>query len=163
MITSLCIRNCKHCCNKQYSLDEIPYVTNEELKECKVLCLTGGEPFLFTNPIEFANYYKCKYPNIKKVYVYTNTSELYDFLSRNNNLNFYSIDGLNVSIKNKLDAAIFDATVKLLNKCLNKPIENRLYVFDNLYINKEVENFEIIERNWQPDFIPADDSIFRKI
>ena len=42
LITSLCNRNCPYCCNKQYSLDDVPYITDEELKETEVLCLTGG-------------------------------------------------------------------------------------------------------------------------
>ena len=29
MVTSLCDRNCPYCCNKQYDLNDIPYVTDE--------------------------------------------------------------------------------------------------------------------------------------
>ena len=50
MVTSLCNRDCKYCCNKQYDLNDIPYVTDEELREAETLCITGGEPFAFTKP-----------------------------------------------------------------------------------------------------------------
>lgn len=81
MVTPLCNRNCKYCCNKQYDINNIPYVTDEELREAEVLCLTGGEPFLFTNPCWIARYYKKRYSNIKRIYVYTNAKELYLWLA----------------------------------------------------------------------------------
>jgi MoaA/NifB/PqqE/SkfB family radical SAM enzyme len=72
MVTSLCKRNCEYCCNKQYDLNDIPYVTDEELRNAHTLLLTGGELFAFANPPEIAQYYKSRYPNIKAVYVYSN-------------------------------------------------------------------------------------------
>lgn len=159
MVTSLCLRNCPHCCNKQYDLNDIPHVTDEELKQCEVLCLTGGEPFEFTSPERIAYYYKKKYPNIKKVYVYTNALELYNYCRRNY-LTFNDvIDGYNISIKTKVDVEAF-------NKMKNYPRfefrENRLYVFDNL-MPKDIKGFEVFKREWQEDFKPANDSIFRKV
>ena len=69
LVTSLCNRDCKYCCNKQYDLAQIPYVTEEELNDCKTLCLTGGEPFLYTDPCEIAYYYKQRFNNIKNIYM----------------------------------------------------------------------------------------------
>ena len=80
MVTPLCNRNCKYCCNKQYTLSDIPIVTDKELKETEILCLTGGEPFAFTDPCAIAQYYKRKYSNIKSVFVYTNAMELAKYL-----------------------------------------------------------------------------------
>ena len=45
LVTSLCNRNCKHCCNKQYNLNDVQHVTDEELREAEIICITGGEPF----------------------------------------------------------------------------------------------------------------------
>lgn len=39
---------------------------------------------------------------------------------------------------------------------------NRVYVFNNLY-NQNAEGFEMFQREWQDKFIPAQDSIFRRI
>ncbi len=159
LVTSLCQRNCKYCCNKQYDLNDIHYVTNKELKDAFVLCITGGEPFLFSNPSSIATYYKNKYDNIKKIFVYTNTIELFHYLEKGGKI--IDIDGLNISIKTKLDAKVFDTYIKI-NEEVTKLDYNRLYVFDNLY-NENPKGFEVIHREWQPNFKPANDSIFRKI
>ena len=66
MVTTFCNRNCKFCCNKQYDLNDIPYATEEELRSAEIVCLTGGEPFQFSNPCEIANQLKRKYPNIQR-------------------------------------------------------------------------------------------------
>ena len=158
LVTSLCLRNCPYCCNKQYDLNDIPYVTEDELRNCHTLCLTGGEPFLFTDPRIIAKYYKNKYSNIKKIYVYTNATELAGFLYRNKDLNY--IDGVSVSIKDCMDKVCFDDIV--LYKSIQELSSNRLYVFNNL-MPKHIKNFEVFQREWQSDFKPADDSIFRRV
>ena len=67
MITAKCDRNCPNCCNNQYSLDDIPVVTEEELQEAHTIYLTGGEPFAYAYPTTLARRLKSKYPNIKTV------------------------------------------------------------------------------------------------
>lgn len=158
LVTTLCNRNCKHCCNKQYDLNDIPYVTDEELRDADILCITGGEPFLFSNPCEIAAYYKRKYSNIKEIYVYTNAVELLFYL---NNNDIENIDGLNISIKTPSDSDAFHKIVENF-KYLTKLKSNRLYVFDDLYADKP-EGFEVFHREWQEEFEPSNDSIFRKI
>lgn len=159
MVTNFCNRNCKYCCNKMYDLNTIPYVTDEELRNCKVVCITGGEPFQFSNPCEIASYLKQKYPNIEKVYVYTNAVELANYLLEGKTI--YSIDGVNVSIKVKADAIMFDKIIAN-NISICSLDSNLLYVFDNLY-DKNPIGFQVFNREWQEDFQPAEDSIFRKM
>lgn len=160
LVTPLCDRNCKFCCNKQYDLKKVPFVTNEELSEAHTLLLTGGEPFKYSNPIMIADYYKRRYPNIKKIYVYTNASELHTFLL-NNNIQRNTIDGLSVSIKDEFDYMSFDYLINL--KEIATLSSNRLYVFDKRLIPDDLGNFQLIMREWQEDFIPATDSIFRRL
>lgn len=162
MVTPLCNRNCKYCCNNQYNINDIPYVTDEELREAEVLCLTGGEPFLFTNPCRIARYYKRRYSNIKRVYVYTNAKELYYWLADYNFIR--NIDGLNVSIKNKDDLYFFKELVRNYQNqiCVDDYMSNRVYIFDSL-IPDDLGIFEPIIREWQEDFKPAPDSIFRRL
>lgn len=158
LVTSLCNRNCKHCCNKQYDLNDVQHVTDEELREAEIICITGGEPFLFSNPCQIAAYLKRKYPNIKEIYVYTNAVELLFYL---NNNDIENIDGLNISIKTPSDSDAFSKIVKNF-EYLTKLKSNRLYIFDNLY-DDEPEGFEAFHREWQEEFEPATDSIFRRV
>lgn len=164
MVTSLCERDCRFCCNKQYSISDIPFVTDGELKNAEVLCLTGGEPFTFTNPCEIARYYKENYPNIKRIYVYTNASELADWIIKYNRMHSNigsQIDGLNISLKTPRDVKAFQSLIEN-NSDICSLQNNRLYVFNNLY-SENPKGFEVINREWQKDFKPAADSIFRRL
>ena len=158
MITSLCARNCRYCCNKAYSLDDIPHVTDDELRNAHTLCITGGEPFMFSNPSAFAKYFKQFYPNIKRVYVYSNVYELSLYLLNHGTLE--GIDGINASIKSKSDRSAFDYVKNHLDILQMK--HNRLYVFGD-QIPQDPKNFKVIIREWQKEFVPSDDSIFRLV
>lgn len=163
MTTTLCSRDCPYCCNKQYDIDQVPTVTDEELKECEVVCLTGGEPVRFSNVKAIAARLKTKNRHIK-VYVYANAMELYFYLKTDKNwMGRRLIDGWSVSIKHGEDARLFKKLVELFPKdFLNK--SNRLYVYDNLFPKEDCPDcFEYFDREWQEDFKPADDSIFRRI
>lgn len=158
LVTALCDRDCKYCCNKQYDMDSIPFVTDEELKEAEVLFLTGGDPFKYSNPCRIASDYKLAYPNIKRVYVYTNALEFYEYLLQGRRI--YAIDGVNVSIKNNKDFVSFSHLKDYQD--VKNLAGNRLYVFNNL-TPVSAGNFDIVDREWQEDFKPADDSIFRRM
>ena len=67
LTTTLCDRHCKHCCNKQMDLNEVPYVTDEDyLKLLKLIAndirkgiLSGSYPIqweLYINQEEFDKY-----------------------------------------------------------------------------------------------------------
>lgn len=159
LTTTMCLRNCKHCCNKQYDLNDIEQVTDDELRNAHTICLTGGEPFLFTNPCEMGLQLKRKYKNIKKVFVYTNAFELAQWLYKND---LYGIDGLNISIKTNADVIAFDKILKNHKGVLNLS-SNLLYIFERLYDVETLDGFTVFHREWQEDFEPADDSIFRRI
>lgn len=158
MVTSLCNRNCKYCCNKQYDLNSIPYVTDEELSNAHTILLTGGEPFAFTDPPEIAKYYKTRYPNIKNIYVYANALDLALYLSRTKD-SLASIDGITVSIKDVRDR---DSFKRIINDNRIKKLQsNWLFVFNDL-VPEKPGNFTIIKRKWQEKFVPDSNSIFRK-
>lgn len=159
LTTTLCLRNCEHCCNKQYDLNQVPYVSEEELKNAEEILITGGEPIMFSNPNAIAKELKTKYHNINKVYLYANVFEL--TISLQSGVKLDNIDGLSVSIKNNYDYATFELLLEQI-----KPYENlksnRVYVFNDLIPNS-LGNFEIVERKWQENFVPDQNSIFRKI
>ncbi len=162
MVTPLCNRNCEYCCNKQYDLNDIPVITDNELKNAHTLLLTGGEPFAYTNPSAIAKYYKSRYPNIKNVYVYGNAVEFEKFINQFYGVNnmLKGIDGVSISIKNIADLYSFMSIVR--NTFVSTLNSNRLYVFKNL-VPRDIGNFDIIHREWQEEFKPANDSIFRRL
>ena len=161
LTTSLCDRDYPYCCNKQYDLSTIPQVSDEELCRAENIFLTGGEPFTFTQPAEIANYLRIKYKNIKQVIVYTNAYELYCYLVRGGSLG--SIDGLTVSLKNWRDKDCFEDILTYL-KDYSKCKSNRLYHFQTFFIaGLKTTGFEVFKREWQPNFTPAPNSIFRRI
>ncbi len=163
LITEKCNRKCPLCCNDQYNMAEIEDVTEEELSECESVYLTGGEPFAYADPCTIAKNLKKKYPNIKSVVVYTNALELYQYLIDNT---LHDIDGLTISIKNKLDELIYNAGI-VNNKQVLSLKSNRVYLFDfpgSEGIKFKYDRyFDIRKREWQEDFKPAPDSIFRKM
>lgn len=161
LVTTLCARNCKYCCNKLCDKNKIDYVTDEELKECETICITGGEPFLFSNPNEIARYYKKKYSNVKTVYVYSNAIELADYLQRGGSID--CIDGITLSIKVPADVPAFDKIISK-NSEVEKLKSNICYYFDNLKPST-CGNFTVVAREWQTleNYKPSPDSIFRKV
>lgn len=160
LVTTLCARHCKYCCNRLCDKNKIDYVTNEELSECETVCITGGEPFLFSNPNAIAKYYKANFKNIKRVYVYTNADELEDYLINNGKLDY--IDGLCVSIKTPEDVVAFDLTISSDDDVLALK-SNICYYFENLKPGTK-GNFYVGAREWQTleEYKPNPDSIFRK-
>jgi hypothetical protein len=176
MVTTLCDRDCKYCCNKQYDLNDIPQVTDEELKNCHTVYITGGEPFLFSNPVAIAIFLKSRYPNIKTIRVYTNARAVADYIGWYDGQyinKFESIDGLSVSIKNKEDWESFPIIVG--DADVQRMESNYLYLFngfkcptpeDSLLMamyRDGMKNFKVIERWWQVNFVPDATSIFRRI
>lgn len=168
MVTTLCKRKCPHCCNNQYDLKDIPYVTDEELKEAETLCITGGEPFAFTDPNEIAKHYKTLYPNIKNVYVYGNVLEFVEYLKRHGAGRYRetieNIDGLSLSIKSCTDLIHYVQLVSPLfnNGYIFEGKSNRVYYFNDEMQISGYGIFDVIKREWQEEFTPADDSIFRR-
>lgn len=162
MVTSLCNRNCPDCCNNQYDLNSIPYVSDEELKNAETICITGGEPFAYSNPCGIAAKLRQKYQNIKKIYVYSNATELAEYLAEGGGL--YCIDGVTVSIKNKKDKEAWE--IYLLDTYQDeflKLSDNLLYIFPGFENIICPDTISIKKRVWQKEFIAAPNSIFRKL
>lgn len=158
MVTEKCLRNCEHCCNNQYDLNEIPYITQEEYENAHTILLTGGEPVEFTDPSDIAMRIKRKYPNIKNVYVYANAYELDCYFFMGGSTDW--IDGFSISIKDKQDLYQFNKFLAR-NKKLQNLKSNRVYYFDDLKPVK-LKFFDYWHRDWQEKFVPAEDSIFRR-
>ena len=161
VVTSLCDRNCQWCCNKQYDIKNLQYASDEDFRWAEMLCLTGGEPFAYSNPCNLAGFYKHKYDNIKHVIVYSNSLELAEYLFNGGRIRF--IDGVNVSIKSDDDLGCLRAVIPHIHSL---PM-NRIYDFTGRA--KEVleamgvgNRFEVINREWQKNFVPAENCRFKR-
>ena len=161
LVTTICDRDCKYCCNKQYDLNDVPYVTEEELNHVENVYITGGEPFKYSDPENIACYLKGKYSNIRKVVVYTNAYELANYLESGRTL--FWIDGVTVSVKSHDDQLAFNRVIERY-QMLNAPtMSNRLYISKPFTATDRLNSWDIMEREWQPEFKPAPNCIFRRI
>ena len=160
MVTSLCARNCPYCCNKQYDLNDVPYITNEELDQMKHIYITGGEPFSFSNPCAIAAVLQLRHANIESIVVYTNALELSMYLLSGGRINW--IDGVTVSIKDEADEFAFTHNISR-NPEILKLSSNRLYVFPGFEDVECPPQFTKMKREWQKNFVPAPNCIFRKL
>lgn len=159
MITNKCDRNCKYCCNKQYDVNKIPIISNEELEKAERLYLTGGEPFAYANPCDVADTLKRLYPNINRAIVYTNAWELAAYL--HNGGNIWGIDGLTISLKNSVDKMAFETDI-VNNENIKSLPYLRTYIFEEAGPVNCPSNFNPQKRVWQKEFNAAPGSIFRR-
>lgn len=165
LVTEKCDRNCVYCCNKQYDLKKVPIATKEELENAEMILLTGGEPVRYSNFFTISQKLKELNPNVK-IILYANAFEYLLFKIEKNNSSAYTayLNGLSLSIKNHKDLRAFDILVS--EGLISPNIEsNRLYIFDNLlpHFNEKDSRFKFIKREWQEEFKPAEDSIFRRL
>lgn len=165
LITDKCDRDCKWCCNKQYDVNDIPVATKEEYESVNTVCLTGGEPFKYGEPCAVAMWLKATYPNIKNVYVYTNAAPLLEWIEKNDSnrfgcLGFLFLDGLSVSTKTVDDIGAFQ--IFAAHPLIKQLKSNYLYVMNGLY-PLYTGNFKVINREWQEEFKPAKNTIFRRL
>lgn len=168
-VTNKCDHQCKYCCNKEYDINDIPFVSANELRNARHIYITGGEPFLVEGISSFAFNIRNQYPNISKICIYTSGFELLEWMDKGHRLRGF--DGVNFSPKNKRDV---EAIKLLLTSYRYAQITtmstNRLYVYPEVNVSELVENiikpyynnFEIIEREWQQDFKP-NGGIFRRL
>ena len=176
LVTAKCNNNCPLCCNREYNLLEIPVVQVEELAKAGTLCITGGEPLIFTDQVKhlLRNYkYMVGSSNPKKVYIYTTGRNMtLDVLE---DLILYwdnpLVSGFSIGPKSYQDWKQIEWLVEEHHDTMSK-LNNRLYLFPEWEqtfkdINKEnpdiSEIFEVIPRKWQKSFKPAKNSIFRRL
>lgn len=176
MINNICTNNCTLCCNKQYDVNKISVVTVKDLCSVDTVCLTGGAPLInIISCIRLINNMLAEYHNIHNVYIYCNGAEVninialgslrYQMLVNlplmHPSVNF----GLTMSPKCHKD---WVALEKYFKPILSVFKSNIIYCFNDDDI-KNVENIfngcnvKIIKRQWQKEFKPAPNTIFRRL
>jgi len=172
-ITNECHLNCPLCCNKQYDVEKVPLVTKEDIKNTRMVLLTGGEPLLEPNLVTSTvqrirqiwreSLFEFGFEVfMRKIIVYTTGRFLNEkFLTNRENV----IDGFSISPKGIEDWKNIMDTKIATN--LNRYQSNRLYVFDKTAYKyyKPFLNFQytLVEREWQKEFVPAPNSEFKRL
>lgn len=175
-VTSNCTNHCPLCCNREYPVDQIPIVSPEELRTVNTLCITGGEPLLYPDKVRSLiedisiECWKNKWTNLKnqKVYIYTSGSELSQKVSQD----FIGIaSGFSIGPKSYKDWKTVETLLR--EDSLRAYKNNRLYVFPEwekvykefkeYYLPELTRSFEVVHRNWQKKFEPAQNSVFRRL
>lgn len=176
MVNNTCTNNCALCCNKQYDVNDIPVVTVKELQSIDTVCLTGGAPMLNLQQLaEFTSNLEKSYPNIENCYIYVNGAELlsiYNELDRMTTRTLFQHFpwntkvryGLTMSPKCKND---WDA-LREFSIYMDAWRSNRIYCFSDEDIANAMRvfrhvNVEMVLRQWQPNFVPAPNTIFRRL
>ncbi len=157
VVTTLCDRHCKYCCNNKYDIQNLEYATDDDFRKADMLCLTGGEPFVYANPCNLAKRYRTTYPNLKSIVVYTNAKELLLYLRHGGKI--HDIDGVNISVKD-LDDVESLRTLYFYDQIKQLPM-NRIYDFTGRVPSSFIFG-EMINREWQEDFVPAPDCMFKR-
>lgn len=173
MVTDTCKMNCPLCCNNQYNISDIPIVSVADLKSVDTVCITGGEPFFNErNLISLITNMREQNP-IERVIVYTTGMylQVHEFLLGSPLTS--CIDGLSIGPKCDTDwinlhsMSIFKEVYDACRK-----MSNRIYVFPEQEKNAklwDIEqiahtfNAEVIRREWQKKFVPAPNTIFRRL
>ena len=170
-IINECGKKCPMCCNKFYNMDKLPTVTADELKSADTVCLTGGDPFLYSGLQMFIDRLRKQYPNIKNLYAYTSGSALYHYLNFNWAY-FNKLDGVSIAPKDVNDWTALKNILQndRYNICISVMKSNRLMVFGNQKANFEMfqkdidlSMFTILSRKWDEKFNVPENEIFRKL
>ena len=170
-IINECGKKCPMCCNKFYNMDKLPTITANELKSADTVCLTGGDPFLYSGLQTFISRLREQYPNIKNLYAYTSGSALYHYLDLNW-IYFSKLDGISIAPKDIKDWVALKNILQndRYNMCISAMKSNRLMVFDTQKTNfkefiKDIDlsMFTILGRKWDKEFNVPDNEIFRKL
>ena len=150
LFTSDCFRNCKGCCNKNWTGIPVKKITFDELLKFDEINITGGEPMMYVEKLkELISRLK---KHDKKVYLYTSLPYPYqDFIDI-----LKSIDGCSLTLHTVQDYKNFTAFD--LNK-INFPKKSlRLNVFPKIKITSEV--WEVRPKVWIKDCPLPEDEIF---
>ena len=83
-------------------MDKVPTITANELKSADTVCLTGGDPFLYSGLQTFIIRLREQYPNIKNLYAYTSGNALRHYLDLNW-IYFSKLDGISIAPKDIKD------------------------------------------------------------
>ena len=166
LVTPMCNRSCKGCCNSIWNLKELPTVNTYELNDYEEIMLTGGEPMLDpVHLLEVIQHIKdwCQHNGSSPfIYLYTAKSKSAMELL----MVLQAIDGLTLSLHEQYDVPGFVKFQKLLRnypELCEKGL--RLNVIDHVNIEGiDTKHWDVRVLPWvapQDCPLPADEDFKR--
>jgi organic radical activating enzyme len=153
LFTNACHRNCKGCCNKNWTGEPAKLITFEQLLDFDEIYITGGEPMLYIE--ELKNLINILKKSNKTVFLYTALPHPYsDFIEILN-----MVDGLTLTLHDIADYKLFQAYD--LNKLVPNNKQLRLNVFPKIKINSDV--WDVRPKIWIKDAPLPDGEEFVKL
>ena len=177
-VTNKCTNNCPLCCNKNYDfINGVKQVTEEELSSVHTVCLTGGDPFLLINELDFIVDCLRARENIKRIYIFTSGYACLVYLKTWGKLP--RINGITFSPKSDRDWDAINDLINDYNCVISELDSNRLYAFIEKYddCNYSIDNnllytinyahedldCQVFFRMWSTEFNSPETEIFRKL
>ena len=153
LFTNNCNRDCKGCCNKNWTGEPAKLITFDQLLTYDSIYITGGEPMLYVNElIELIVKLKS---HSKKVYLYTALPHPYQsFMDV-----LRMVDGLTLTLHTTADYKLFKAYG--LDKLPYNDKDLRLNVFPKIKINSDI--WDVRPKVWIKDAPLPDGEEFVRI
>ena len=144
LMTSVCLKSCEGCCNKDYNLSKLPKVSHLNYDE---ILLTGGEPMLYPDAvISVAKLIRAVNPNTK-IYLYTSKFDVIEwkFMEALNVLH-----GITCTLHTQEDAVHFANIlhyIQQLGYAKHKSLQ--LHIFKGVDIDSVVQFNRTWLRDWK--------------
>ena len=177
-VTEKCTGQCPLCCNRMHPAKDIPFVTRADIESADLVCITGGEPFMFRAVIGLAASLKEEFG--KKVVGYTSGGALFDRILGSDgtvvNQLLLGFDGFTVAPKRRSDEASIASTIEnmkfVTDELVRGGVSFRFY--RGLALEKDNPGFwnlvsgwpptkEVIDRRWREDDWTTEGSTYRRI
>jgi len=134
IITEDCNRSCPGCCNNDFNIQALPLCTSFENYD--TIMLTGGEPMLYQNRIQYLIEIIRKQNPTCKIIMYTAKTKRQSDLAGILTL----LDGITITLHEQYDVEPFKVFDELIDCSKFKQKSLRLNVFKNVNINGMILN-----------------------
>jgi len=158
-----CNRGCPGCCNKDWNLNTLPKVEDEDFKHFKEFLLTGGEPLLKPEVVVDTIYRIRRNNKDAKIYVYT--AQL-DMLTPFYYICRVGVEGYTVTLHNQKDVEHFNNFQLWFNLWYNaERYSMRVNVFKGIELPEIIFPWWKIKRNmvWRKNCPLPNGEIFMRL
>lgn len=130
LITEKCNKSCEGCCNKQWDLNLLPVVTEEELYQYDEILITGGEPTADIDALQKIGLMFINRDIKAKKYLYTNGFDPYMIYQ----LLKFVFDGITYTLHEQDDVTNFEIFCQFIQNMNLDKKSLRLNVFKDVVL-----------------------------